>query len=280
VQWIYGYDEPSPSEPKTKNLIERMKRILKQKKAFTLIELLVVIAIIAILAALLLPALAAAKRKAQRINCVSNIKQIAVAFRIWEGDHSDRYPMALSTVNGGAMEQVNSSGNSLSTAPNGLSASVYGLTNVFVVMSNELSNPKLLLCPSDSTRKATTNFSALHNNNLNMSYFICGDASDTYPQMILDGDRNIGTTGIAGTPCSGPTNVLGLQWTGNPGSDGTYWAWTAADLHLKAGNLGMADGHAEQPSVIQLQASLAYATNGAPTVTPWYNFPQGGSANQ
>ena len=69
-----------------------MKRILKQKKAFTLIELLVVIAIIAILAALLLPALAAAKRKAQRINCVNNLKQVNLAFRIWEGDNRTSIP--------------------------------------------------------------------------------------------------------------------------------------------------------------------------------------------
>ena len=69
-------------------------RISRRRKlsGFTLIELLVVIVIIAILAALLLPALAAAKQKAQKIQCLSNLRQWGLAFLMYSQDNQDIVP--------------------------------------------------------------------------------------------------------------------------------------------------------------------------------------------
>jgi len=88
-----------------KGMSKPMKRMTESSdrrrgQGFTLIELLVVIAVIAILAALLLPALSAAKRKAARTQCLSNLHQLYAACIMYSGDFNDWYPVWYQPDNG------------------------------------------------------------------------------------------------------------------------------------------------------------------------------------
>jgi prepilin-type N-terminal cleavage/methylation domain-containing protein len=273
-----------------------MKKLIKQKSAFTLIELLVVIAIIAILAAMLLPALAAAKRKAQKINCVNNLKEVGLAFRVWEGDNGDKYPMAVSSASGGASEYVAHAGPAVAGTP-ATTAENPGM--VFMMMSNELGTAKILYCTSDNYHStASTNFSylSLLGNNYaspmsrqsaagKISYFVSGDATETDPQMIMTGDENIGSQAATAnaspatygftTSAANPTtpSQLGIQ-TINIASVGTgngAYAWTLGDFHQKTGNLGISDGSVQSASVSGLHQFMINSTN--TVANPCLNFP-------
>ncbi len=193
-------------------------------RALTLTELLVVIVVLAVLALFLLPAFYDGPVKAPRINCVNNLKQIGLAYYLWSEDHQGKFPMEISVTNGGTRELF-SGGSQFQNL----------VFLNYLVMSNELSTPKILHCQADTNGFAAQNFSEGFNNQ-NMSYFAGLDAGTNFSQVFLSGDDNFE---VAGVPVNSGVSIF---------SSNAPIAWTSA-RHKFAGNIGLSDGSVQQVTI-------------------------------
>ena len=211
------------------------------RRGFTLIELLVVIAIIAILASMLLPALAKAKLKAGMIKCVSNTKQLTLAWYMYAGDFEDKLVLNyLDTTNAWI-------GGVVHTLP--------GATNVNNIKQGKLypynSSPEIYRCPNDILGFKVGGKSVIRVRSVSMNGRMSGDPGAEFVNPGVPFFRKLNDIN---KPSPSQANVFVDE---HPVTidDGFFavralpnvWLWqnAPASRHGNGGILSFADGHAE-----------------------------------
>lgn len=196
----------------------RLNPSRRDERALTAMEVLLILVSLFILVATLTASLNAPRIR-KDVSCVNHLRQIGQGFRVWEGDHQDKFPMAFSDTNRPASQSAEA---------------------IFQTLSNQLSSPRLLVCPTDKSRHPARDFTTPLTAN-NLSYFVNLDASESNPQDILIGDDNFEVRGVRVK--SGLFNI----------SSNTPVAWSV-DRHRFRGNIGMADGSVQGVNNLLLSA--------------------------
>jgi prepilin-type N-terminal cleavage/methylation domain-containing protein len=234
-----------------------MRMTRNRRNAFTLIELLVVIAIIAILAGLILPALQGTKDKAKRVQCASQLRQIALAYSLWMGDNdANLLPWWLPSAAGGNRDNPQK----------------HSLWFQYWWIADQLKNPALLADPGD--RRSSLQRATAWNNapgglangacqNNAVSYALGVDCGvipggrplpfDQAQNHMLAMCRHVTHNGGASSCSSGIVNISKFT---KP--DFTGVAWTK-EVHRGGGNLALLDGSSQMVTTKGLKDILQLA---------------------
>lgn len=203
------------------------------QKAFTRVEFSVVIAVLVVITLLvLIPSLKTSFIHAKRIGCVSHLKNIGLAFRTAAVD-TGAFVFRLPESKGG-------------TAP--YASDPVELWRHFVVLSNELSTPKILSCPVDNRRATYNHWQSVMTNDRNraISYTVGLDATEEEPNSILSGDRNLSLDGLP----------VGMSVLSMRAGDRIEFM---PDRHGRAGQLLLGDGSVQQVSSARLNEWMTNA---------------------
>jgi prepilin-type N-terminal cleavage/methylation domain-containing protein len=192
--------------------------MLKNRRAFTLVELLVVIGIIAILVAILLPALGRAKQQAMKTNCLSNMRELSNAFRIYATEYKDAVPIGYFVASEKQFTYIYSWDGGAARTPRFVPTLLGQLHPAKL-----LKNPRALYCPAETSTQymfdAEPPNATGSGNAGNLWHFYTDPPA---PAKFNPGERNHGRLSyqcrpVAQYPTDGTIRTPILDPTGRPG---------------------------------------------------------------